>query len=275
MSNPSPFSSLIIPCFRNGPELGRLRAQLSLQDTTLFEVLVVSDGCAATLEIALKARTPYRLNVLDTRLSVGFGVVLARNLGARFSLGSQLIFLDPDILLPEKTVEGFQEAFETCTLLVGSIISVADDDLDTVVWPEGRPGFVTSQFPEELARFAGIDLATAFAAVDRDSFLELGGFDMSFLGQGGSDTDFGLRHSLNFGRVRFLNDLVCRHVGLSSGKLHAMGKSSRYPRIRQKRLLADGAAYYRDPANWIVNDGRAFFEGNEEFWQSMVIRLAD
>lgn len=268
-------SSVVVPAFRNVGHLSRLVESLSMQTLFDFELLIVSDGCAETEAFALDACTPYPLSVLNTQYRDGFGVVLARNAGVRFARGHQVVFMDPDILIDDDAVSGFQKAHELQALLIGSILSVAPMDLETVMWPERRIGFHGKSLTPRESRVAGMDLATAFAAVDRESFLQIGGFDMDFLGQGGSDTDFGLRHSLTFGRVRFLKDTACKHVGLSSGKLHALGQPSAYARTRQKELLANGAAHYHDPANWVVNGGRAFFEGNEEFWQSMVVRLAE
>ena len=153
LSTDTPKSSVIVPGFENPRAVSELLSQLETQEDGSFEVLVVSDGCPAVEAVALSLNPSYPLSILNTHYGKGFGVTLARNLGARFARGRQLIFMDPDIRIDDSAVGSFDKAHAPRTLLVGSVVSVHADDPELVIWPEQRLGFHIEQFPEKLVMY--------------------------------------------------------------------------------------------------------------------------
>jgi predicted glycosyltransferase involved in capsule biosynthesis len=103
-------------------------------------------------------------------------------------------------------------------------------------------------------------------AVPRRRFREIGGFDLSFLGQGGEDVDFGLRYACRFQKIKVAAAPV-RHVGLTSGvTADALTGTGRFDTSLIKRRIAD--RFYRPGVPELVaNGGEAYFE-DDASWES-------
>jgi FkbM family methyltransferase len=270
-ANDGPVSvSVVVPVRGCIGQLGNLLSSLSEQSVEGLEVAVISDGCREVEEYMSTAERPFPLLHANTGCELAFGVALARNLGAWLTTGRLIIFIDTDVLLETSVLEAMQRAFEPNCLLVPRIDCVDRNQPNTVIFPDNRRGFTAVGLPEEARLQRGLEFYTGLAGVDRDSFIEIGGFDMRFLGQGGSDADFGCRHAMRFGRVKYLSSVGCKHLGLSSGKKEALGVASGLSRQLQRYLLRNNARYYHEPANWTANGGRGFFERNDDFWCTFV-----
>jgi glycosyltransferase involved in cell wall biosynthesis len=234
-------SSIIIPVFKNEKQMIRILDQLKKQTSKLFEVILVSDGCDQCFRAAIDILMsyPFMIQVYNTEITDNFAVAAARNLGAKMANGEQFIFLDPDVLIPKDMVSKFQEKHEYGYLILMAIDYVNPKKYSEVIRAEQRIGFNNPNAPAS-------GFLTQCSAVDRTSFMMIGGFDIRLIGFGGSDTDFGLRHYRLFQKVKYIKDTRCRHIGLSSG----LKMSSPWDFSEVKRRIRE--KWYDDPANWIV-----------------------
>ena len=93
-----PRVSVVIPYFENQRGLDRLLAALACQDMAAreFEVVIADDGSATP---PVLPATPFTCSVVRQE-NLGFRAGAARNLGARASSGTVLVFLDGD-MIPE------------------------------------------------------------------------------------------------------------------------------------------------------------------------------
>ncbi|GLK80033.1 glycosyltransferase family 2 protein [Methylopila turkensis] len=124
----------------------------------------------------------------------------ARNLAARLSTGARLLFLDADCI-PSRALLGAvdQVLRERDGVVCPEVLYLGPDDARGD-WTErdlvaaGRP-HEARRFPESGLRIVsnpGLFWSLAFG-VRRETFEALGGFDETFVGYGGEDTDFGFR----------------------------------------------------------------------------------
>lgn len=207
--------SVIIPCFQQIDLLSKVVCELDKNAFPDFEILLVSDGCNETEYLASQLHTRHECRVLNTGHSAGFGVSIARNLGASRAVGTQLLFLDSDSIPTPRHVAEYWRAYNKNTLLIGPIRHVDEHDHSRVVIDEFRPPFVETDFCGSAIEAASF-CWTANIGVPRESFYEIGGFDMAFLNVGGADSDFGERFTRYFGMVEYV-DAPVSHCGISSG----------------------------------------------------------
>jgi len=244
------FSSVIIPAYNNVNRLLVVLAALQAQvGCSPFEIIVVSDGCSKSVAAAKGYLSKWNLRVFDSKNVYKFGAMVARNIGAVAARGRQLIFLDPDIVFDNSIVAGFQKEYRSCTLLIARCDEVDKRNQNKILKEERRKGF------SEKLTYSGRDMrGWSFwhsVSVDKESFLSVGGYDHTFIGQGGSDSDFGARHSLKYHCVRFLGNIKTKHLGLSSG---SPGNRGKLDRRYQKFLLDSG--YYNSDSCIVANGGR-------------------
>ncbi len=180
-----PMLSVVIPAKNAERTLQRtLDSVQNLETRHRLEVIVVDDGSSdATERIAREAGA----RVMPCN---GRGVSAARNTGARAALGKYLLFADSDVVLPKETAE----------LVLGRLEHEGYAAITGRLSPENPYPDFASQYknlwmaytyevlPEEVALFY-----TSAAAVRRDLFLDLGGFDVRFARPSVEDTAFGQR----------------------------------------------------------------------------------
>lgn len=242
--------SIIIPGYRNSESIIKMLDRLQTQTHRNFEVIVVSDGCDEVVERVKSYVSDFSVSLYNTSYTNGFGVMLARNIGAAKAVGKILIFVDPDVILPGNFVSGIVNAFEEHSLILPKVHFVDESNHNKIILRENRKGFKDPTSPI-------MGFATQCCAISRASFLSLGGFDEKLIGQGGSDTDFGLRHALIHNKAIYLNDVICHHIGLSSGKKYHVGEESRWERKTYNyRKKSD---FYSIKSNSIANEGIKYF----------------
>lgn len=207
--------SVIIPAYQRFELLAEVVAALDSNAPSYFEILIVVDGCSQTDRLARRLNTSHPCRVWNTGYSDGFGVSIARNVGARHARGRQLVFLDSDSIPSSQHVQIYFDEFRDDTLLIGSIHHVDEQDHSRMLIKEFRPPFALQNWEYDQAEAASY-CWTANISVPRKAFYEVGGFDMAFVGNGGADSDFGERFMRYFGRVSFV-DAPVRHCGVSSG----------------------------------------------------------
>lgn len=124
----------------------------------------------------------------------------ARNLAAKLSTGARLLFLDADCIPSRGLFGAVDRVLENHDGLVCPEVFYLGPDDARGDWTErellagGRP-HEARQFPESgvrAERNAGLFWSLAFG-VRRETFEALGGFDESFVGYGGEDTDLGFQ----------------------------------------------------------------------------------
>jgi glycosyltransferase involved in cell wall biosynthesis len=100
--------SIIIPTFNRETSLRYTLTSLMRQThpTTRFEVIVVdNESTDGTQQLVENLNTPYKLNYVRKVKERQFESAGTRNLGARLARGDVLIFLDDDMIVPDRFVE--------------------------------------------------------------------------------------------------------------------------------------------------------------------------
>jgi glycosyltransferase involved in cell wall biosynthesis len=179
----TPYVSIIIPAYNAWEHLVKLL--FSLQKSTFkdFEVIIGDDASNEQLTVnnlqTDKKKLPFSLQVV--RLTRNRGPAAARNAAAKRAKGRVLVFLDADVQVYPDTIKKIAEKFKD------------DDDLTAItgVWDKHQKA--TSFFPQfkalrdwsywtnERDRDGYYYLfSTRIAALKRDVFIRLGGFNEAF-----------------------------------------------------------------------------------------------
>jgi glycosyltransferase involved in cell wall biosynthesis len=187
--------SVVIPTHNKLPLLRQTLAALGRQDAGAgrsWEVVVVddgsSDGTGAWLAAGAAALVP-ALHVVTPPANVGRA--RARNLGARAARGRWLLFLDDDIVAPPGLLAAHLDVLE------------AHPDCGTIGWAR------TAETVRDAPHFHYLDtrgvarlaegpaparfFVTQNAAVPREAFLAVGGFDEAFRAYGFEDMEVAFR----------------------------------------------------------------------------------
>jgi GT2 family glycosyltransferase len=204
----APPVSVVIPHYRSPRSLALVLTALELQDHPLdrLEVVVADDGSPEAPE---PGDRPYPVRVVRQE-DLGFRGAAARNLGARASHGSILLFLDQDTL-PEPSYVRLMVAS-----LTGSVLAVGHRrhaDLDGWAPAQVRRWLTgAGEAPCELEEprwlldaYAGSDnlraaddrsyrfVIGAVLGITRELFDRVGGFEESFTRYGGEDWELANR----------------------------------------------------------------------------------
>ncbi len=209
----APLLSVVIPAYRAADHLTPCLQALAAQDapSDAFEVLVVDDAspdATADLAESLGARV--------IRRRENGGAAAARNSGAQAALGSVLLFVDSDVVPDRGLVSG-------CLALFG-LLPAADGGPDVATGryspePANRTSFARYKALwtwfcwEQTAAKSGTSghIQGALAAIRRDLFLDLGGFDESYEGGSVEDYELSVRLRDRGQRIVFDDRLQGRH----------------------------------------------------------------
>ena len=210
--------SVVIPTMNKSDLLGMTLAALMDQEIggdQLWEIVVVDDGSTDGTGEFLKKLVVERgdsnpaLHVVSP--GVNLGRARARNLGARKAQGRWMLFLDDDIVAPPGLIKEHVELL-SANPGYGTIGYAVTDPalvdaphfyyLDTRGVARCEPGPVPARF-----------FVTQNAAVPRQPFLSVGGFDEEFSGYGFEDMEVAIRMEAQ-ANVHFLalTHPVPRHV---------------------------------------------------------------
>jgi GT2 family glycosyltransferase len=198
--------SVVIPTMNKVDLLGLTLAALQGQDPgagRTFEIVVVndgsSDGTADFLAALEEQEGAPALRIISPPANVGRA--RARNLGARAARGTWILFLDDDIVAPEGLLRAHLD------------LLTAHPGCGTIGFAVTDPGIVDAPHFHYLdtrgvARLPagpapGRYFVTQNAAVPRQAFLDIGGFDEGFSGYGFEDMEVAFRLEDQAG-VRFL-----------------------------------------------------------------------
>lgn len=187
-----PAISVIIPAYNPGPELGECLEPLRGSSYPRFEVLVVDDGSAVPLE----AREPFRV----VRLEENSGPAAARNAGAEAASGEILFFIDTDVVINDGCLGIVGEFYRDGKNRGRGLTGVQSEEMKysnfSSVYKNLWLRYSFLWAPRESGLFY-----TSIAAVPRELFLRLGGFDGGYRTPSLEDTDFGNRILQDGGKV--------------------------------------------------------------------------
>jgi glycosyltransferase involved in cell wall biosynthesis len=180
--------SVVIPVHNGASTLPRVLDAMKAANPAPGEIILVDDG--STDESAGIAR---EAGVCLLSLEQNLGAAIAKNRGASTASGDILFFTDADIIVPHDIFARLGRAFQDANC--DAVVGLLDQDI-----PERN--FAT-QFKNlwmnfTYARFANrarIGLFyTSVAAIRRERFVQLGGFDEHYRGASvAEDTEFGQR----------------------------------------------------------------------------------
>lgn len=183
-----PTVSVIIPAFNAARTLPQTLAALNFAAPAPLEIIVVNDG--STDETArLAAQSGAR--VITTTENIG--AASAKNCGAANARGDILFFTDADIVPPRDAISLLQRQFAASGC--DGVVGLLDENIPAQNW--------ASQFKNlwmnfTYARFENVPriglFYTSVAAMKRQTFEKLGGFDKHYRGASiAEDTEFGQR----------------------------------------------------------------------------------
>jgi len=239
---PTPMISVVIPAHDAARTLGECLQAIRLSDWAEYEIVVVDD--ASTDATALIA-AQYGCEVI--RLHKNIGAARAKNLGVSEARGDVILFTDADILLQPDTVRLVAERLRDPA--VAGVVGLLGQSL--------RYQDFCSQFKNLWMHYTYKRLAaspdaergvgvfyTSIAAVRKDVFVGLGGFDAHYRGASVTeDIEFGQR-LLTAGHVIQLDDrLVVEHL-----KHYSLGRLLKTDLLRAFGLMKTWLRKTLEPA---------------------------
>ena len=190
MTGPSPTISAIIPAFEAADVLPRCLKALRNQSAppATFEVIVVDDGSSESLS----ALVPDSVTLL--RHGHNRGAAAARNSGAAAARGCILLFVDADLVANKQLIAATAELFADGAVVAATgcyAINPVNDG-----WFAHYKALWTWQCWQRSTATShqSSHLQGAMAAISREVFEELGGFDERY--RGGNVEDYELSERL-------------------------------------------------------------------------------
>jgi glycosyltransferase involved in cell wall biosynthesis len=177
--------SVVIPAFNAGNTLPRCLDSIAAQSVPPLEVVLVDDGSTdSTAAIAIAA------GVRVIRCPCNTGPAAARNLGVNTAEGDVILFLDSDVVIPPDLVGRIRETLERQpeVAAVQTVYSPDCPALNTVSRYQNLY-YHCSLTAVKLDRVA--TFATWCAAVRKNDFLKVGGFNTSIPEPTVEDEEFG------------------------------------------------------------------------------------
>jgi GT2 family glycosyltransferase len=227
--------SVIIPTYNRASLLHHSLIALTKQtlDKDQFEVIVVDDGSSDHSE-AVCTYFKNKLNITYFyQADKGFRAGKARNIGAAISEGEFLVFIDTSVILASNALEKHIEVHQAATAprtIIGYVYAfgLRGEDVENFM-PMMSSKSADSSLAYLKANSAldqrepqyekvGSDLSkwpaafdifwTCHVSVERKMFMNVGGFDESFVAWGGEDVDLGIR-LFKAGTEFYMNRDVC------------------------------------------------------------------
>lgn len=172
MAQSKPYLSVIIPAYNAAATLGALLASLQKSSYKNFEIIIGDDGS--------HQQYPHGQWTI-VRLPINRGPAAARNTAVKRARGEVLVFLDADVTCYGDTLKKIAEKFTEDRDLT-ALTGVWDKDQHTKsFFPQFKAMRDWSYWTNERDRDGYYYLfSTRIAAIRRDVFLRLGGFNEAF-----------------------------------------------------------------------------------------------
>jgi len=203
-TQPAPKISVVMPVYNAEATLEECLTKLGQSTFEDFEVVVVDDGSTDRSKEILD-RFPIRVIPSSGRV----GPAAARNLGAQVATGEFLFFVDSDVMVRPETLDLLADGFEETGV----------DGFCGVQAAEMRYHDLASQYKNLWMRWTYLRQTgdvplfyTTAAAIRRDTFLRVGGFDVGYATPNVEDTAFGQKLKRLGVRVRIHPRLEVEHV---------------------------------------------------------------
>src|SRR5215510_1865659 len=203
-AQPGPKVSVVMPVYNAETTLEECLTKLGQSTFEDFEVVVVDDG-STDRSPEILSRFPVPVVPSPGRV----GPAAARNLGAQVATGRILFFIDSDVMVRSDTLQLLAEGFEQPGV----------DGLCGVQAAEMRYRDLVSQYKNLWMRWTYLRQSgevplfyTTAAAIRRDAFLRVGGFDVGYSTPNVEDTAFGQKLKRLGVRVRIHPQLEVEHV---------------------------------------------------------------
>jgi len=197
-----PSISVIIPAYNPGPELAECLEPLRRSSYPYFEVLVVDDCSTGPVEPGEPFRT--------VRLEENSGPAAARNAGVKAAEGEIVLFIDTDVVIGEDCLDIVGDFYRDGKNRDRGLTGVQSEGMKysnfASVYKNLWLRYSFLWAPRESGLFY-----TSVAAVPRELFLRLGGFDGGYRTPSLEDTDFGNRILKDGGKVVIEGRLEVRH----------------------------------------------------------------
>ena len=201
---PAPKISVVMPVYNAEATLEECLTRLGQSAFEDFEVIVVDDG-STDRSPDIMSRFPVRVVPSSGRV----GPAAARNLGAQVATGEYLFFIDSDVMVRPESLGLLADGFEG-----GGV-----DGFNGVQAAEMRHTDLVSQYKNLWMRWTYLRQTgdvplfyTTAAAIRRDTFLRVGGFDAGYATPNVEDTAFGQKLKRLGVRVRIHPRLEVEHV---------------------------------------------------------------
>jgi glycosyltransferase involved in cell wall biosynthesis len=199
--------SIIINTFERPESLSRCLEALERQkNAEPFEVVVVDDGGRLDLK-AIRRVWETRVPLKMIRIEHA-GRAEARNRGVEQAAGERILFLGDDIRVMPGCLERHRSHTETSIAVTGPY------PLQDLRGSSAYRYWAESVHPERIEdpdNAGFLMFATGNLSMDRELFLQLGGFDDRFVKYGWEDIDLGLRFERAGGRLVFDEKAAARH----------------------------------------------------------------
>lgn len=198
-----------------------LRALAAQVRAPRFEVLVINDGGGPDSEALVRScrrELDVKYHYLHPRTEL-FRLSAARNLGAKWSTGSQLVFIDQDIVVDPDYLWSMNKFYDPSHGLYGLRRELGEHLVGPRVDAPSREWLLEHAWVHDYLsdQFAAGKCPgpTGFSmAVDAEKFCEIGGFDEAFVGWGYEDIDLVRRLAkVDYPMHIMLDRAWCTHLG--------------------------------------------------------------
>lgn len=241
--------SVIIPTYNRIKPLERALDSVRSQTLTPTEVIVVDDNTDDSVSEIIKAivRDLQRFLAVKYVRSCGVGGGEARNIGANHATSELLAFLDDDDVWYGTKLECQVRHIKTCEKGCVAVLTkqhrVTDDTTSQME--------IRGELPAETAEllFTNLMPTTSTLLINRNIFLEIGGFDGKL--KAGQDRDLWLR-LLSDHEVCLIPEPLCsvdmrknREDSITGGENRVIGTHQFYLKWKNHPALSDRKMYNR------------------------------
>jgi len=217
-------ASVILVIWNSSAYLPTCLEKLSMETFRNFEVILANNGAKdESLDVLKKRYSSFELHIENIGSNLGFAT--ANNIGARMAKGKWLILLNTDAfpepdwleILLKAAEENPEYSFFSSRQIQENKPELLDGAGDAyhisgLAWRNGYNYKAAKYGHEQKEVFSA---CAAAALIERDLFLEMGGFDEDFFSYF-EDVDLGFRLRLQGKKCLYVPDAVVHHVGSAS-----------------------------------------------------------